>query len=77
MTVSKPETNKYRGTATSLHTSSATTSLSTENKCDICRWAGHDTEQCYILKYATIAERKLLLRAVHLCFKCLKPHMSY
>ena len=69
---SKPETNAtstYRGTATSLLTSSANTYLSTESKCDICGQTGHNTEQCFTLKIANVSERRCLLTAEHLCFK--------
>ena len=76
---SKPETkvtNTYKGTATALLTSTDNYSTS-ESKCDICDQLGHITENCLTFKTANVSERRRLLRAKHLCFKCLKPHMSY
>ena len=69
-------TNISRGTATALLTSTDNY-LSSENKCDICDQLGHITENCLTFKTANVSERRRLLRAEHLCFKCLKPHMSY
>ena len=69
-------TNVYRGTATALLTSTNNSS-SSESKCDVCDRLGHYTKKCLTLKRANVSERRRLLRAEHLCFKCLKPHMSY